>query len=100
MSKNGAKLVRMSQYVATAMLNELMCRAIKMSEIPKKNEVQKHGFTWEGEVIRNVYKCMTTTTPYTGAVDLPAHLNNLEACRVSIKTTGLNQKQQQFNSCI
>ncbi len=88
MSKNGAKLVRMSQYVATAMLNELMCRAIKMSEMPNNNEVQKHGFTWEGEMIRNVYKCKTTTTPYTGAIDLPAHLNNLEACRVSIKTTG------------
>jgi hypothetical protein len=87
MSKNGAKLVPTSHYVATAMVNELMVRAIKMSEMPKKNEVQKHGFTWEGEVIRNVYKCMTTT-PYTGAVDLPAHLNNLEACRVSIKTTG------------
>lgn len=90
MSKNGAKLVRMSQYVVTCMLNELMVRAIRMSEMPKKNEVQKHGFTWEGEMIRNVYKCKTTTTttPYTGAIDLPAHLNQLESCRVSIKTTG------------
>lgn len=88
MSKNGAKLVPMSYYVATAMVNELVCRAIKMSEMPKKNEVQKHGFTWEGDMIRNVYKCTTTTTPYTGAIDLPAHLNQLESCRVSIKTTG------------
>lgn len=87
MLKNGAKLVPMSYYVATSMMNELMVRAIKMSEMPKKNEVQKHGFTWEGELIRNVYKCMTTTS-YTGAIDLPAHLNQLEACRVSIKTTG------------
>jgi len=84
MSKNGAKLVPMSYYIATAMVNELMFRAIKISEIPKKNEVQKHGFTWEGEMIRNVYKCSESVL-YTGAIDLPAHLNNLE---VSIKTTG------------
>lgn len=87
MSKNGAKLVPMSYYVATALVNELLHRAIEMSEMPKKNEVQKHGFTWEGDMIRNVYKC-TSPTPYTGAIDLPAHLNNLDACRVSIKTTG------------
>jgi len=87
MSKNGAKLVPMSHYVATSMVNELMVRAIKMSEMPKKNEVQKHGFTWEGEMIRNVYKCSESIS-YTGAIDLPAHLNRLESCRVSIKTTG------------
>jgi hypothetical protein len=87
MSKNGAKLVHMSYYVATTVINDLMVRAIKMSEMPKKNEVQKHGFTWEGEVIRNVYKCSEFTS-YTGAIDLPAHLNQLESCRVSIKTTG------------
>jgi hypothetical protein len=87
MSKNDAKVVPMSYYVATAMVNELMCRAIGMSEMPKKNEVQKHGFTWEDELIRNVYKCMSRTT-YTGAIDLPAHLNQLESCSVSIKTTG------------
>jgi hypothetical protein len=87
MSKNGAKLVHMSYYVATTMINEMMVRAIKMSEVPKKNEVQKHGFTWEGEMIRNVYKC-SEFTPYTGAIDLPVHLNQLESCRVSIKTTG------------
>lgn len=91
MSKNGAKLVRMSNYVATAMMNELMHRAIKISETPKKNEVQKHGFTWEGEIIQKVYKCTSTTT-YTNAVDLPAHLNGLDACRVSIKTTGSANK--------
>lgn len=88
MSENGPKLVHVSYYVATSMINELIVRAIKMSEMPKKNEVQKHGFTWEGEMIRNVYKCITTTTSYTGAIDLPAHLNQLESCRVSIKTTG------------
>lgn len=87
MSKNGAKLVPMSYYVATAMVNELMARAIQTSESPKKNEVQKHGFTWEGEMIRNVYKCSESIS-YTGAIDLPAHLNLLESCSVSIKTTG------------
>ena len=87
MSKNGPKLVHISHYVARSMINELMIRAIKMSEMPKKNEVQKHGFTWEGEMIRNVYKCSESVS-YTGAIDLPAHLNQLESCRVSIKTTG------------
>ena len=98
-SKHGAKLVPMSYYVATAMVNELVCQAIKMSEIPKKqekqkkqktskkNEVQKHGFTLEKEMLRNVYNC-TESIPYTCANDLPAHLNKLESCNVSIKTTG------------
>lgn len=87
MSKNGIKVVPMSYYVATAMVNELMYLAIQMSEMPKKNEVQKHGFTWEKEMSRNVYKCSESIS-YTGAIDLPAHLNQLESCRVSIKTTG------------
>ena len=87
MSKNGVRLVPMPRYVATAMMNELICHAIKITDMPQKNEVQKHGFTWEGEMLRNVYKC-TESISYTNATDLPAHLNELDSCNISIKTTG------------
>ena len=58
----------------------------------KKGEVQKHGFTWENEIIQNVFHVsreeVKKVTTYTGKFDLPAELNHIDGCNVSIKTTG------------
>ena len=55
------------------------------------NEVQKHGFTWEKELIRNVLHVSDDDLKkikYTSKMDLPAVLNKLDGCDLSIKTTG------------
>jgi hypothetical protein len=55
------------------------------------NEVQKHGFTWEDEIIRNVFHVSDDSRKqikYTAKMDLPLTLNKLDRCDVSIKTTG------------
>lgn len=55
-----------------------------------RNEVQAHGFTWQDELLTNVYKADIASLkalPYTSEFDLPAHLNNLEPVNLSIKTT-------------
>jgi len=58
----------------------------------KKGEVQKHGFIWENEIIQNVFHVsreeVKKVTTYTGKFDLPAVLNHIDGCDVSIKTTG------------
>ncbi len=53
--------------------------------------VQKHGFSWEKELLTNVYKARPdelTQIGYTAAKDLPAHLNRLDRVDLSIKATG------------
>lgn len=53
-------------------------------------EVQAHGFTWEKELLLNVYKLTPTEIKeikYTSKHDLPSSLNRLNRCDVSIKTT-------------
>lgn len=55
-----------------------------------RNEVQAHGFTWQDELLTNIYKADISAVkalPYTSEFDLPAHLNNLEPVNLSIKTT-------------
>ena len=55
------------------------------------NESQKHGFTWEDDFIRNVFHVSDDARKqikYTAKMDLPATLNKLDGCDVSIKTTG------------
>jgi hypothetical protein len=60
--------------------------SIKMS----RNEVQAHGFTWEKELLHNVYGATVEeikSFQYTSKMDLPAPLNRKDGCDVSIKTT-------------
>jgi hypothetical protein len=55
------------------------------------NEVHAHGFSWEKELLRNVYHATDeemTTIRYTSKMDLPSEYNRLEPCDISIKTTG------------
>lgn len=54
-------------------------------------EVQKHGFSWEKELLTNVYKALPPELKgisYTAAKDLPAVFNHLDSITLSIKTTG------------
>jgi hypothetical protein len=53
-------------------------------------EVQKHGFTWERQMLTLVYGATNdelNEISYTSKIDLPAKLNSLDGCDVSIKTT-------------
>lgn len=55
------------------------------------SEVQKHGFSWEKQLMKNIYKISDDEIEnigYTDKVDLPARFNKLDGCDVSIKTTG------------
>jgi len=54
-------------------------------------EVQKHGFSWEKEIIRNIYEISDDDIKkisYTSKMDIPRSLNRLDAANVSIKTSG------------
>ena len=54
-------------------------------------EVQKHGFTWEKQLLRLVYGATENELKkisYTSKLDLPPELNRLDGCGVSIKTSG------------
>jgi hypothetical protein len=58
----------------------------------KRTEVQGHGFTWEQQLITNVYNATPDQlkqkgVKYTSKMDLPSNCNNLDKCDVSIKTT-------------
>lgn len=57
----------------------------------KMPEVQQHGFSWEKDLIRNVYGAteeQLREIQYTNKMDLPAALNALDHIDLSIKTTG------------
>ncbi len=52
---------------------------------------QGHGFSLEKEIMRMIYHMTEEelhSIPYTSKVDIPAELNRLDHCDVSIKTTG------------
>jgi len=56
----------------------------------KLPEVQKHGFSWEKDLIRNVYGVTDDELKlikYTSKMDLPRSLNRKDAVDVSFKTT-------------
>ena len=50
-----------------------------------RRERQSHGFRWEQEILKNVYR-NSTNIKYTNEFDLPGEFNN--GINVNIKTTG------------
>jgi hypothetical protein len=55
-------------------------------------EVQAHGFSWEKEILA-IYGATPEELKdikYTSKIDLPASLNRINGCDLSIKTTGSN----------
>jgi hypothetical protein len=69
-----------------------MIRTI-LHHLPRKmsrTEVQAHGFTWEKNLLQNIYGATEEeikTCPYTNKMDCPAALNRKDGCDLSIKTT-------------
>lgn len=58
--------------------------------IPERKEVQAHGFTWEEDLLLNVYKATSNELKdikYNSKMDLPAKLNRLDICDISVKTS-------------
>lgn len=54
-------------------------------------EVQKHGFTWQNQILKNIYRVTEdelSLISYTAKDDLPANLNRLDNAILSLKTTG------------
>jgi len=53
-------------------------------------EVQSHGFSWEKDLLQNIYGATEEEIrkiPYTSKSDLPAELNRKDGVNLSIKTT-------------
>jgi hypothetical protein len=52
-------------------------------------EVQKHGFLWEKEILKNrgVTEDELQSIKYTSKMDLPANLDRLDNSNISVKTT-------------
>jgi hypothetical protein len=56
----------------------------------QRKEVQAHGFSWEKELITNVYGATQEelkSIKYNSKMDLPSALNHLDSCDVSVKTS-------------
>jgi hypothetical protein len=58
--------------------------------LSERKEVQAHGFSWEKELISKVYGATDEELKqikYNSKMDLPANLNALDKCDVSVKTS-------------
>lgn len=65
--------------------------AVDTKVIPTRKEVQAHGSTWEKDLLVNVYKATNNELKeikYNSKMDLPAKLNRLDSCDISVKTSG------------
>jgi len=63
---------------------------VEMTTPTQRKEVQAHGFSWEKEIMCNVYhvtKEELKEIKYNSKMDLPANLNRLDNCDVSVKTS-------------
>lgn len=63
---------------------------VKVEMTSQRKEVQAHGFSWEKEIICNVYGATNEELKeikYNSKIDLPANLNRLDNCDVSVKTS-------------
>ena len=55
-----------------------------------KKAVQNHGFDWEKNILRNIYKLTDdeiNSIGYTAKYDLPSEMNKIDNKNISIKTT-------------
>jgi len=65
-------------------------KAYYEKEDAKRTEAQAHGFSWEKDILMNVYGATEEELKainYTSASDLPAKYNRIEPCKLSIKTS-------------
>ena len=65
-------------------INQEICNSIN------RKEVQAHGFSWEKEILLNVFHVKNEeleNIKYNSKVDLPAKFNHIDNCDISIKTS-------------
>lgn len=84
--------INMDELCAAFSLKNTVTTTIPSSVAPKLagNEVQAHGFSWEKELITNVYRTTVDELKqikYTSKMDLPSSLNHLDNCDISVKTS-------------
>ena len=87
--KNEAKPV--TEHVTEQVTEHVTEPVTKPDEPPVRKEVQAHGFSWEKEIITNIYHATNEELKeikYTSKPDLPAKFNRLDNCDISVKTTG------------
>lgn len=63
----------------------------EVKEVKEVKESQSHGFEWEKDILKNVYKVTEeelSTISYTNKHDLPENYNKLYNINLSVKTTG------------
>lgn len=88
--RNAKKLVAaLNEKVTKKDLDDIVSNFKKtlFKRTKSRGEVQSHGFRWEQEVLRNIYKIDDPSKiKYTNEIDLPGELNN--GVKLSIKTTG------------
>lgn len=63
---------------------------VNVEMISRAKEVQAHGFEWEKDILCNVYGARPEELEeinYTSKMDLPAELNRLDKCDISVKTS-------------
>ena len=73
------------QILAPMGIEDLRCKPTRC-----RKEVQAHGFTWEKELITNVYHATPEeqkSIKYNSKMDLPSEFNHLDNCDISIKTS-------------
>ena len=92
--ENIKKIIKLKKVVDKAIVDKaIVDKAIIVDPvvIPERKEVQSHGFTWEKELLVNVYKATNNELKeikYNSKMDLPYKLNRLDSCDISVKTSG------------
>ena len=81
------KFIEVESRVAPYLLRS---RPIRPQLPTNGKEVQSHGFSWEKDIMTNVYHATPDELKqikYNSKTDLPATINHLDGCDVSIKTS-------------
>jgi hypothetical protein len=76
---------------ANEVINSIIAKFATLTQNTRvSKERQKHGFTWEKDILTKVYKLSDVDQEkisYTNKLDLPQQMNKIDNCNVSIKTT-------------
>lgn len=82
--------IKIRRPIVKAMPEEEKKQEKEQEQEHKRTEVQAHGFSWEKDLLLQVYGVTPEEMKqicYTNKADLPAALNRLDGCDVSIKTS-------------
>ena len=90
--ENIKKIIKLKKVVDKVVVDKVVVDKVIVDKvvITERKEVQAHGFTWEQELLLNVYKATHNELKqikYNSKMDLPAKLNRLDMCDISVKTS-------------